>query len=64
MGHACRNREDSEVMCIYYDGLAQAVSEEYINMWLRDFSCNACVKNVVAFCSCPENLPEAKLKIF
>ena len=41
-------------------GLAQEVSENNIG----DHSCDILATNVAAFCLCPKNLPEAKLKSF
>lgn len=41
----------------------QEVSEgNSIGNWTRDISYDALVKDVVAFCPCPKNLPEGKLK--
>lgn len=46
-------------------GLGQEVSEEKnVNMWPRDCFCDVLVKNMAAFCPCPKNLPEAKVKRF
>ena len=43
--------------------LAQEVSEKKnFSMWPRDCSRDVLVKNVAAFCPCPKNLPEAKVK--
>ena len=44
---------------VVYDSLAQDASEK-ISKWPRDHSRNILAKNVVAFCPCPKNLPEAK----
>lgn len=41
-------------------GPVQEVSENNI----RDHSCDILATNVAAFCLCPKNLPEAKLKSF
>jgi hypothetical protein len=35
-----------------------------ISNWPRDNFYDILVKNVAAFCPCPKNLPEAKLKSF
>ena len=34
------------------------------SMWPRDQSCDSSVRNVTAFCPCPNVLPEAKLMNF
>ena len=45
--------------------LAQEVSEEKnFSMLPRDLSCDILVKKVATFCSCPKNLPKAKMKRF
>lgn len=44
-------------------GLAQEVSKENsISNWTGDYSSDIWAKNEVAFCFCPKNLSEAKLK--
>jgi hypothetical protein len=35
-----------------------------ISKWPLDHSCDILSKNMAAFCPCPKNLPEAKLKSF
>lgn len=46
-------------------GPSQEVSEgKNISKWPRDHSCNILSKNMAAFCHCPKNVPEAKLKNF
>jgi hypothetical protein len=45
--------------------LAQEVSvEKNFSVWPGDYFCVILVKNVAAFCPCPKNLPEAKVKRF
>ena len=45
--------------------LTQEVSEEEnFSMLSRNCSCDILVKKVAAFCPCPKNLPEAKVKNF
>ena len=63
MGHASRNMEDAE-SSVNYGAPAQEVSEKNIIQWCRDHSCDILSKNVIDFCPCPKNLPEAKLKSF
>lgn len=66
MGHSRRRVEDSDAKSsIDYWVLAQEVSEgNNINSCDRAHSCGILPNNVVAFCSYPKNLPEAKLKRF
>jgi hypothetical protein len=41
---------------------SRGFEEKNFIMWPRDCSCGSLVKNVAAFCHCPKNLPEAKVK--
>ena len=41
---------------------SRGFEEKNFIMWPRDCSCGSLVKNVAAFCPCPKNLPEAKVK--
>lgn len=66
IGHPSRNMEDTGVEHdLNCADQAQEVSGE-MNFSMRpiDCSCDILVKNVAAFCPCPKNLPEAKLKSF
>jgi hypothetical protein len=59
MSHPSRSLEDnSSESNVDYGGRPEEVSEEN---WVRNHSCDS-AKNVTTFCSCPKNLPEAKLK--
>ena len=63
MGHPIRTMEDigveGDLNCV--ELVAQEVSEEEtVTMWPRDCFCDSLVKNVAAFCHCPE----AKVKRF
>jgi hypothetical protein len=64
MGCPSGNKEDfvseGDLNC---GSLFLEVSEEKnFSMWLRDCFCDILVKNVAAFCQCPKNLLEAKVK--
>ena len=60
MGHTSRSIEDSGAKGDLNSGAR--ISEENINMWLKDHSCDILMKNMTDFCSCPKYLPAAKLK--
>ena len=64
MGCPSGNKEDfvseGDLNC---GSLFLEVSEEKnFSMWLRDCFCDILVKNVAAFCHCPKNLLENKVK--
>jgi hypothetical protein len=58
MGYPRRNTEDfaavSGLNC--EDGPQEVSVEKNFNMWLRDCFCDILVKNVAAFCHCPNSL--------
>lgn len=66
VGHTSRSMEDGsaegDLNC---QDIAQEVSEENYSMWPREHSCGILVKKkVTAFCPCPKNMPDAKVKSY
>ena len=66
VGPLSRNMEDNSTEgYLNCSSLALEVSmEKNFTMLCRDHSCDIFMKNMAAFCPCPKNLPEAKVKRF
>ena len=58
-----RNLEDSSIDSLHtVKGQFKRFQDNSVSKGTRDHSCDTLAMNVAAFCPCPKNLPEAKLK--